>query len=60
MRGVRFRPFFFFLANKKKVVGSIRKVVVVRSNDCIGIGWDKFNAGRLRRVVVLWWLFEQV
>ena len=57
-----FRQVLFSFGRQKKVVaGRVRQVVVLYSNDCMGICWGGLSIGRLRRVVVLWrWLFEQV
>ena len=44
---------FFYLGDKKVVAGCIRQVVVLYSNDCIGICLGELSIGRLRRVVVL-------
>ena len=35
------------------VAGRIRQVIVLYSNDCMGICLGKLSIGRLRRVVVL-------
>ena len=43
------------------VVGRVRQMVVLYSNDFMGICLGGLSIGRLRRVVVLWrWSFEQV
>ena len=51
----------FHLETKKVVADQVRQVVVLQSNDCLGICLGTLNIVRLRRVVVLQrWLFEQV
>ena len=43
------------------VAGRIRQVVVLYSNDCMGIGLGGLSVGRFRQVAVLGrWSFEQV
>ena len=44
---------FFIWETKKVVAGRVRQVVVLYSNDCMGICLGGLNIGRLRRVVVL-------
>ena len=47
--------------HKKVVAGSIRQVIVLCSNDRMGICLGRLSIGRLRRVVALWrWSFEQI
>ena len=57
-----FRQVFFFIWETKKVVaGRVRQVVVLYSNDCMGICLGRLSTGRLRLVVILKrWSFEQV
>ena len=51
----------FRQAFKKVVAGHIRQVVVLHSNDYMGICLDGLSIGRLRQVVVLpSWSFEQI
>ena len=51
----------FFIWETKVVAGRFRQVVVLPSNDCMGIRLGGLSIGRLRRVVVLWrWSLEQV
>ena len=53
--------FFLFGRQKKVITGSIRQVVVLHSNNCMGLCLDVLSFGRLGRVVILQrWLFEQV
>ena len=47
---VVFERLFFIWETKKVVAG---RVVVLYSNDCMGICWGGLVIGRLRRVVVL-------
>ena len=35
------------------VAGRVQQVVVLYSNDCMGIRWGRLSIGRLRRKVVL-------
>ena len=44
--------FFFHLVDKKVVAGLVRQVVVVYSNDCMGICVGGLSIGRLIEVVV--------
>ena len=46
---------FFSFGEEKVVTGCIRQVVVLYSNNCMGIG-----LGRLRVVALERWSFEQV
>ena len=57
-----FRQVLFSFGRQKKVVaGRVRQVVVLYSNDCMGICLGGLSIGRLRRVVVLQrWSFEEV
>ena len=57
-----FRQVFFFIWETKKVVaGRVRQLVVLYSNNCMGICFGGLSIGRLRQVVVLQrWSFEQV
>ena len=57
-----FRQAFFNLGDKKKVVaGCGRHVVVLYSNDCMGICLGERSIVCLRQVVILQrWSFEQV
>ena len=56
-----FRQAFFHLGDKKVIAGCVEKVVILNSNDCIGIGLGGLSIGPLRRVVVLQrWLSEHV
>ena len=48
-----FRLFFFHLGHKKVVAGRIRQVVVLYSNDCMGIGLGGLSTGRLRLYLIL-------
>ena len=41
--------FFFLWGTKKVVTGRIRQVVVLYSNNCIGIGLGRLSIGRLNR-----------
>ena len=53
--------FFSFGRLKKLVADPVRQVVVLYSNDCMGICKGGFSIGRPRRVVALqMWLLEQV
>ena len=45
--------FFSFGGQKKVVAGRARQVVVLYSNDCMGIGLGELGIGCLRQVVVL-------
>ena len=49
-----FRQIFFILGTKKVVTGCVRQLVVLYSNDCMGIGLGGFSTGCLKWVVVLW------
>ena len=51
--------FFFNLGDKKVVTGHVKQVVVLYSNDCMGICLGGPSICRLRRVVVLqrWLLY---
>ena len=56
-----FRQFFFIWETKKVVAGCIRQVVVLYSNNCMGICLGGRSTGHLKEVVILKrWLFEQV
>ena len=56
-----FRQAFFVWETKKVVAGLVRQVVVLHSNDCMGICFGGLSMGHLRQVVALQrWLFEQV
>ena len=53
--------FFSFGWKKSVVAGRVRQVVLLNSNDCMGIGLERLSLGRLRQVVVLKrWLYKQV
>ena len=52
--------FFFIWETKKVVAGHIRQVVILYSTDCKGICLGRLSIGCLRRVVILYWLFEQL
>ena len=45
--------FFSFRVTKNVVAGRVRQMVVLHSNDGIGIYLGRLSIGRLRRVVVL-------
>ena len=45
--------FFFIWETRKLVAGRVRQVVVLYSNNCMGICLGELSIGRLRRVVVL-------
>ena len=59
LRWIKFRSgcfrqnFFSFGRQKKVVAGRVRQVVVLYSNDCMGICLGGLSIGRYRRVVVL-------
>ena len=58
---VKFFRGYFRQAFKKVVAGCIRQVVVLHSNNCMGICMGGLSIGCLRQVVILQrWLFEQV
>ena len=44
---------FFIWGTEKVAAGYVRQVVVLRSNDCMGIGLGGISIGRLRLGVVL-------
>ena len=44
---------FFIWETKKVVAGCVKQVVVLYSNDCIGIHLGGLSLGHLRQVVVL-------
>ena len=44
---------FFSFGGQKVVASRVRQVVVLDSNDCMGIGLSGLSIGRLRRVVNL-------
>ena len=44
---------FFIWETKKVVAGCVKQVVVLYSNDCMGIRLGGLNLGLLRQVVVL-------
>ena len=44
---------FFHLGDKKVVPGRVRQVVVLHSNDCMGICLSGLGIGLLRPVVIL-------
>ena len=48
-----FRQAFFIWETKKVVAGCVRQVVVLYSNDCMGICLGGLSIGSLRRVVIL-------
>ena len=53
--------FFFIWETKKLVAGPVRQVVVLYSNDCMGICKGGFSIRRPIRVIVLqMWSLEQV
>ena len=43
----------FIWETKKVVAGCVKQVVVLYSNDCVGIRLGGLSLGRLRQVVVL-------
>ena len=43
----------FRQAFKKVAAGCVRQVVILHSNDCMGVCMDGLSTGRLRQVVVL-------
>ena len=45
--------FFFHMGDKKVVAGRVRQLIVLCSNNCMGICSGGPSIGRLRRVVVL-------
>ena len=45
--------FFFISGDKNVVAGRVRQMVVLHSNDGMGICLGRLSIGRLRRVVVL-------
>ena len=47
-----FRQIFFHLGTKKVVSGHVRQVVVLYSNDCMGIGLGRLKIGCLRLVII--------
>ena len=47
-----YRQIFFHLGDKKVVACCLRQVVVLYSNDCMGIGLGGISIGCLRRVVI--------
>ena len=48
-----FKQALFHLGDKKGVAGHVRQVVVLHSNDCMGICLGGLSIGRLRQVVIL-------
>ena len=48
-----FRQVFFIWETKKVVAGRVKQVVVLHSNDCMGICLGGLSNGRLRRVMAL-------
>ena len=48
-----FRQIFFHLGDKKVVADCVRQVVVLYSDDCMGICLVGLSIGRLRQVVIL-------
>ena len=44
---------FFIWGTKKVVAGRVRQVVVLYSNNCMGVCLGGLSIGRLRRVVAL-------
>ena len=56
-----FRQIFFIWETKKVVAGCVRQMVILYSNNCMGICLGRLSIGHLRQVVVLYmWSFEQV
>ena len=56
---VKFFSSCFREAFKEVITGCVRQVVVLHSNDCMGICMGGLSIGRLRQVVVLQrWSFE--
>ena len=52
--------FFSFGRQKKVVAGTVKQVVALYSNNCMGIRRGGLSIGHLRRVAVLQrWLSEQ-
>ena len=47
-----FRQVYFHLGDKKVVAGHVRQVVILYSNDCMGIFLGGLSVGHLRRVVI--------
>ena len=45
---------FFIWETKKMVTGCIRQLIVLYSNDCMGIRWGGLSIGHLRRVIILY------
>ena len=53
--------FFLIWETKKVVAGCIRQLVILCSNDCMGICLCGHSIGRLRRGAILQrWSFEEV
>ena len=48
-----FRQVFFIWETKKVVAGRVRQVVILYSDDCMGICLGGLSTGHLRQVVVL-------
>ena len=46
-----FKQVFFHFGDKKVVAGCVRQVVVLYSNNCMGICLGRLSAGRLRLVI---------
>ena len=44
---------FFIWETKKVVAGHVKQLIVLHSNDCMGICLGGLSIGRLRQVVIL-------
>ena len=56
-----FRQVIFHLGEEKVIAGCIRQVVVLYSNDCMGICLGRLSIGCFRQVIVLpRWSFDEV
>ena len=53
--------FFFILETKKVITGPVRQVVILYSNDCMGIGLGRLSIGHHRQVAILLrWSLDRV